>query len=376
MEPIAAKCDHQEKKYQVEPLQLLPGISLHDLSIIRACASKRQIPPSMKDLLLITLRDHLENLQKRKASITQNYAVMSKYEDEIGFRRQRDVKEILRLHSISEALTTEEYHAALAEDRKIIRITRKSITDEGTQDNIPTLLVSPASSKQHVSNKRNKVLEIPFSEEPALPSLDIVSMKRRKRARSQTITSDLFYPSYYELSPTDFSVLTEYWNDVECCSSPLDPEMVRLFLGLADFPSLESERTDTPHNNSSAIDSLMSCLIPENEAEVNKSLQEIQEYYTKNSDRIKKRLNSEGVYEEDPWIFRTLSRYKDHLNVYVQDELESLGLWNEEQTQDSDIYSNAIDENIQELLQLRAELRTLFTKYKSRLLEEVEKTNR
>ena len=58
---------------------------------------------------------------------------------------------------------------------------------------------------------------------------------------------------------------------------------------------------------------------------MNKSLQEIQEYYTKNSDRIKKRLNSEGVYEEDPWIFRTLSRYKDHLNVYVQDELESLG---------------------------------------------------
>ena len=114
MEPIAAKCDHQEKKYQVEPLQLLPGISLHDLSIIRACASKRQIPPSMRDLLLITLRvcflwicdmqDHLENLQKRKASITQNYAVMSKYEDEIGFRRQRDVKEILRLHSISEAV--------------------------------------------------------------------------------------------------------------------------------------------------------------------------------------------------------------------------------------------------------------------------------
>lgn len=37
--------------------------------------------------------------------------------------------------------------------------------------------------------ERNKVLEIPFSEEPALPSLDIVSMKRRKRARSQTITS-------------------------------------------------------------------------------------------------------------------------------------------------------------------------------------------
>ena len=79
---------------------------------------------------------------------------------------------------------------------------------------------------------------------------------------------------------------------------------------------------------------------------MNKSLQEIQEYYTKNSDRIKKRLNSEGVYEEDPWIFRTLSRYKDHLNLYVQDELESLGLWNEEQTQDSDIYSNAIDENV------------------------------
>ena len=114
MEPIADKCDHHEKKYQVEPLQLLPVISLHDLSIIRACASKRQIPPSMKDLLLITLRvcflwicdmqDHLENLQKRKASITQNYAVMSKYEDEIGFRRQRDVKEILRLHSISEAV--------------------------------------------------------------------------------------------------------------------------------------------------------------------------------------------------------------------------------------------------------------------------------
>lgn len=104
----------RRRKYQVEPLQLLPGISLHDLSIIRACASKRQIPPSMKDLLLITLRvcflwicdmqDHLENLQKRKASITQNYAVMSKYEDEIGFRRQRDVKEILRLHSISEAV--------------------------------------------------------------------------------------------------------------------------------------------------------------------------------------------------------------------------------------------------------------------------------
>ena len=36
---------------------------------------------------------------------------------------------------------------------------------------------------------------------------------------------------------------------------------------IADFPSLESERTDTPHHNSSAIDSLMSCLIPENEAE-------------------------------------------------------------------------------------------------------------
>ena len=50
------------------------------------------------------MQDHLENLQKRKASITQNYAVMSKYEDEIGFRRQRDVKEILRLHSISEAV--------------------------------------------------------------------------------------------------------------------------------------------------------------------------------------------------------------------------------------------------------------------------------
>ena len=115
MEPIAAKCDHQEKKFQVEPLQSLPGIPLHDLSVVRACASKRQIPSSMKDLLLITLRvcflwiynmqDHLDNLQKRKVAITQNYDLISKHEDDIGFRRQRDAKEISRLHLISEAVS-------------------------------------------------------------------------------------------------------------------------------------------------------------------------------------------------------------------------------------------------------------------------------
>ena len=56
MESIAAKCDHSERKYSVEPFQVLPGISLHDLSVIRNCASKRQLLPKMKDLLMITLR--------------------------------------------------------------------------------------------------------------------------------------------------------------------------------------------------------------------------------------------------------------------------------------------------------------------------------
>ena len=32
--------------------------------------------------------------------------------------------------------------------------------------------------------------------------------------------------------------------------------------------------------------------------------------------------------------------------MYVRDELESLGLWDEEQTQDGDICSNSIDENV------------------------------
>ena len=37
--------------------------------------------------------------------------------------------------------------------------------------------------------ERNRVPEIPLSEEPVLPSLDIVSMKRRKKIQSQAITS-------------------------------------------------------------------------------------------------------------------------------------------------------------------------------------------
>ena len=39
---------------------------------------------------------------------------------------------------------------------------------------------------------------------------------------------------------------------------------------------------------------------------------------------------------KDPWTFRTLLRYKDHLNVYVRDELESLGLWEEEESVEDD----------------------------------------
>ena len=79
---------------------------------------------------------------------------------------------------------------------------------------------------------------------------------------------------------------------------------------------------------------------------MNKSLRNIQEYYSKNSDRIKKRIKSDGIYDEDSWLSRASSRYVENLDIYVRNELESLDLWDDEVRQEDGPYSTDIDMNV------------------------------